>query len=106
VKEVLTFNEDGTMKKREEKARINPPVNDKKEEKGEGVKVAGNENMGGSTIVDGYHKTYNDDKDILMDGDFKDGKLIDGKYYIYDEYGLLERIEVYKNGKYVGNGVL
>lgn len=106
VKEVLTFDESGEMLTREEKLRVNPAVNDKKEEKGEGVKADGNENMGGTKIVDGYHKTYNDDKDILMDGDFKGGKLIDGKHYIYDDYGLLERIEVYKKGKYVGNGVL
>lgn len=106
VKEILTFGADGVMQKREEKARVNPAVNQKKEDKGDGVKVAGSQNMGGGNIVDGYHKTYNDDKDILMDGDFKAGKLIDGKHYIYDEYGLLERIEVYKNGKYIGNGVL
>ncbi len=106
VKEVLTFGEDGSMLKREEKSRVNPAINVKKEDKGDGVKVAGAENMGGTNIVDGYHKTYNDDKDILMDGEFKDGKLIEGKHYIYDDYGLLERIEVYKNGKYVGNGAL
>jgi len=106
VKEILIFDENGEMVKREEKARVNPPVQKKKEEKGEGVVAKGAENMGGTKIVDGYHKTYNDNKDILMDGEFKDGKLIDGKHYIYDEYGLLERIEVYKNGKYVGNGVL
>ena len=41
-----------------------------------------------------------------MDGEFKDAKLWTGKHYIYDENGLLERIEVYKDGKYVGNGVL
>lgn len=106
LKEILIFNSNGEMVKREEKARVNPPVNEKKEVKGEGVKAAGIQNIGGAKVVDGYHKTYNDDKDILMDGDFKGGKLIDGKHYIYDSYGLLERIEVYKNGKYVGNGVL
>ena len=57
-------------------------------------------------IEDGYHKTYNENKDIYMDGEFKNGKLWTGKHYIYDENGLLERIEVYKDGKYVGNGVL
>ncbi len=107
VKEIMIFDESGKMLKREEKARVNPPVEVKKEEtKGEGLAVEGVKNMGGTEIVDGYHKTYNDNKDILMDGEFKDGKLIDGKHYIYDEYGLLERIEVYKDGKYVGNGVL
>ncbi len=107
VKEILTFDESGNMLSKVEKERVNPPLKTKKEEiEAEGVKVEGMENLGGKNIVDGYHKTYNDDKDILMDGEFKDGKLINGKHYIYDEYGLLEKIEVYKKGKYVGNGVL
>jgi len=106
VKEILLFNETGDVLKREAKKRINPAVKDNVEHKAEGVKVEGLENINGSKIIDGYHKTYNEDKDILMDGEFLNGKLIDGKYYIYDEYGLLEKIEVYKNGKYVGNGVL
>ena len=41
-----------------------------------------------------------------MDGEFQDGKLWSGKHYIYDENGLLERIDVYKEGKFEGNGVL
>ena len=35
-----------------------------------------------------------------MDGEFKNGKLYNGKLYIYDENGLLEKIEIYKKGKY------
>jgi hypothetical protein len=41
-----------------------------------------------------------------MDGTFKDGRLHDGRHYIYDEFGLLDHIEVYKDGVYVGNGVI
>ena len=41
-----------------------------------------------------------------MDGAFKSGKLWTGKHYIYDENGLLERIDVYKEGAFSGNGVL
>jgi len=106
VKEVLSFDSNGNMQKREVKKRVNPALKEKRDEASSGVIAEGIENIKGSKIIDGYHKTYNDDKDILMDGEFKGGKLIDGKHYIYDEYGLLEKIEVYKKGKYVGNGVL
>lgn len=113
VKETITFDAEGNGTSAGEKAMVNPPVilESEKEEKkaGEGLAAQGSENeaqKSGNGIVDGYHKTYNDNKDILMDGEFKKGKLFNGKHYIYDEYGLLEKIEVYKNGKYIGNGVV
>ncbi|MCB9188712.1 MAG: hypothetical protein H6599_05455 [Flavobacteriales bacterium] len=113
VKEIITFDAEGNGASSGEKPRVNPPVilDSEKEDKkaGDGIAAQGKENeaqKSGNGIVDGYHKTYNDNKDILMDGEFKGGKLFNGKHYIYDEYGLLEKIEVYKNGKYVGNGVV
>lgn len=51
-------------------------------------------------VEDGYHKLYNQNKQVWMDGEFKNGKLYNGKLYIYDENGLLEKIEIYKKGKY------
>lgn len=36
------------------------------------------------------------------DGIYKNG-LFTGKKYVYDKNGLLDRIEIYKNGKYVGD---
>lgn len=51
----------------------------------------------------GYKKLYNENKQISIDGEFKNGKLLNGKYYLYDKNGLLEGIEIYKNGKYVGD---
>ena len=56
----------------------------------------------GSKVKDGYHKTYNDNKDILMDGEFKDGKLYDGRNFVYDDMGLLSYIEIWKDGKNTG----
>ncbi|MCB9195345.1 MAG: hypothetical protein H6598_03890 [Flavobacteriales bacterium] len=113
VKEVITFDAEGNGTSSGEKAMVNPPVvldSEKKDkEKGEGIAAQGVENeaqKSGTGLKDGYHKTYNENKDILMDGEFKGGKLFNGKHYIYDEYGLLEKIEVYKNGKYIGNGVV
>lgn len=113
VKEIITFDAEGNGSSSGEQERVNPPVilDSQKEEneEGEGIAAEGEENeaqQSGNGIVDGYHKTYNENKDILMDGEFKGGKLFNGKHYIYDDYGLLEKIEVYKNGKYVGNGVV
>jgi antitoxin component YwqK of YwqJK toxin-antitoxin module len=39
---------------------------------------------------------------ISEDGIFKNG-LFTGKKYIYDKNGLLDKIEVWKNGKYAGD---
>lgn len=70
-----------------------------------GPKIQGSFN-GNSGLVDCYGKTYDADKNILMDGCFQDGRLYNGRHYIYDEFGLLDHIEVYENGEYVGNGVI
>lgn len=45
-------------------------------------------------------------KRLDEDGEFKNGKLWNGKKYIYDKQGLLLRIEIYKEGKYVADGQL
>ena len=83
----------------------NPPVVEKS------PKAKGDENSAqggktGSQIVDGYHKTYDKAGNILMDGDFSNGRLNDGRHYIYDEFGLLDHIEVFKEGVFAGNGVI
>jgi hypothetical protein len=41
-----------------------------------------------------------------MDGEFSDGRLNDGRHYVYDEFGLLDHIEVFKKGIFAGNGVI
>jgi antitoxin component YwqK of YwqJK toxin-antitoxin module len=57
-------------------------------------------------VPDGYNKLYNKNRAISQDGYFKNGKLLDGKWYRYDDNGILEAIEIYKNGKYIGDGVI
>jgi len=56
--------------------------------------------------VNGYNKVINDDKEIWMEGEFKDGLLWDGKLYLYDEDGLLLKLEIYKEGVYISDGQL
>ena len=56
--------------------------------------------------ADGKNTLYNKNMQISQTGIFKRGKLQDGKWYRYDKDGLLERIEMYKGGKYIGDAVM
>ncbi|MEN9699176.1 MAG: hypothetical protein RLZZ301_374 [Bacteroidota bacterium] len=54
----------------------------------------------------GYNKVYNDNDEIWMDGDFKNGQLWDGKVYDYDTDGILKKVRIFKFGKYHSDGQL
>lgn len=54
----------------------------------------------------GPHTLYNKNRQISQKGIFKNGRLMDGKIYKYSKDGILETIEVYSNGQYVGDGVI
>jgi antitoxin component YwqK of YwqJK toxin-antitoxin module len=49
----------------------------------------------------GHNVTYTKDRKIEREGEWKDGKLMDGKRYYYDETGKLAKTSVYKNGNIV-----
>ena len=51
----------------------------------------------------GYNKLYNLDRLLVKDGIFKNYKLIDGKWYKYDDNNILINIERIQNGRYVGD---
>jgi antitoxin component YwqK of YwqJK toxin-antitoxin module len=57
-------------------------------------------------IPNGYNKVYNDNDEIWMDGEFKNGQLYDGKVYDYDQDGILQKVRIYKLGKYHSDGQL
>ena len=57
----------------------------------------------GPTTLNGPNVLYNRNRQKTKDGIFKDNRLMDGKNYIYDDNGILQRIEVYKNGAYAGD---
>lgn len=50
----------------------------------------------------GYAKLFNMNKQISKEGEFKSYRLMNGKDYIYSKDGILDRIAVYKDGRYVG----
>jgi len=54
----------------------------------------------------GPHTLYNKNRQIHQKGIFKNGRLMDGKIYKYSKDGILETIEIYSNGQYVGEGVI
>lgn len=49
----------------------------------------------------GYYKTYNEFKKLDREGDFINGKLINGKRFFYNDNGDLIRTLIYKEGKAV-----
>lgn len=54
----------------------------------------------------GYNTLYDKQLRISQQGEFRNGKLWDGKYYRYGKTGELSKIEVYLDGRYAGNAVI
>jgi antitoxin component YwqK of YwqJK toxin-antitoxin module len=74
------------------------------------VKVQEDEKLlelsGGNFTGNGQAKLYNKNRQISKEGLFEQFKLISGKEYIYNENGILIRIAIYKNGVYMGDGII
>ncbi|MGQ0828214.1 MAG: hypothetical protein ACT4ON_07455 [Bacteroidota bacterium] len=64
------------------------------------------DNLGKQFNGEGYWKLFNSNKQVSKDGVFRKNKLVDGKVYTYDSNGMLIRIAVYKDGKYVGDSII
>ena len=54
----------------------------------------------------GYNVLYNNQKQVTQVGEFKNGRLWNGKWNRYNNDGILIRIEMYTNCRYVGDGVI
>lgn len=64
------------------------------------------DNLGKPFNGEGYWKLFNANKQVSKDGVFSKNRLVDGKVYTYSKDGILTRIAVYKEGKYVGDSVI
>ena len=49
----------------------------------------------------GYHKFYNAHKQVVREGEFRNGRLINGKRYYYTSEGKLIKTVIYENGRIV-----
>ncbi len=54
----------------------------------------------------GFNTLYNKNGDVTQSGEFKEGKLHNGKWYRYSNDGILVRIEIYRGGTFIGTGVI
>lgn len=109
VKELITFNADGSIASSIPKEPIHPY--ESPEIIQQSVEKA--PNVGSKPVVlsgkwqyNGYNKIYNSENEIWQDGIFKDGRLWEGKVYVYDKDGILLKVKVFKNGVYHSDGQL
>lgn len=107
VKEELVYDEDGSIEETSGIVeRVNPPVK-VESPTSETTKTAPKPDaLEEDFEPNGYNKIRNDDLELWQEGDFKNGQLWDGRLYVYDEDGLLLKVEVYKEGKYHSDGQL
>jgi antitoxin component YwqK of YwqJK toxin-antitoxin module len=98
VASIKTFEPKKPLVKTAPDAKVEAPpiIADKKEK----------DNMGKVFNGEGYWKLYNTNKQVSKDGTFTKNRLIDGKVYTYSPDGILNRIAIYKGGKYVGDAVI
>jgi antitoxin component YwqK of YwqJK toxin-antitoxin module len=52
----------------------------------------------------GYNTLYDVNGNITQSGEFKNGKLYNGKWYRYNSSGVLVKIDLFRKGKYIGTG--
>lgn len=108
VKEIIDYNEDGSVASSQMKEMVNPAT--KVKDPGQSSETAPKINNPivkvGKFQPNGYNKVYNNKDEIWQDGDFKDGKLFNGKVYVYDADGILLKVKVFKNGVYHSDGQL
>lgn len=52
----------------------------------------------------GYNTLYDVNGNITQCGEFKNGKLYNGKCYRYNSSGILVKIDLYRKGKFIGTG--
>jgi antitoxin component YwqK of YwqJK toxin-antitoxin module len=109
MKEKIDFDANGKPSKAQKFAPSNnaittPVVVDKKDNLP--PYVANPKTKGVRFSPNGYNKIYNDNEEIWMDGEFKNGRLWDGKVFDYDNDGILLKVRIFKNGKYHSDGQL
>lgn len=108
VKRKVTYGPDGKATSTEDFERVDEevtledPNKDNKEAVGP---PTGAEPANGKFKPNDYNKLLKNGE-VWQDGMFKNGKLWDGKIYIYDADGLIQKVEIYKNGRYHSDGQL
>lgn len=108
IKEVINYSNDGKVLNSEVHEMVNPEVKtvNPSASKEKAPSIGTPNTKGVKFLKNGYNKIYNDNQEIWQDGEFKDGRLWDGKVYIYDQDGILLKVKVFKEGIYHSDGQL
>jgi antitoxin component YwqK of YwqJK toxin-antitoxin module len=108
IKEILFYDSQGSIEKSEQREMINPPVKPviPGASKEPAPVVSQPRTKGARFQPNGYNKVYNTDDEIWQDGEFRSGRLWDGKVYEYDSDGILLKVKVFKKGVYHSDGQL
>lgn len=108
VKEKIVYGEDGTVKQSETKEMVNASVKvvDPGASSEKAPAVSQPRTKGAPFKPNAYNKVFNENDEIWQDGQFRSGRLWDGKVYVYDADGILLKVKVFKNGVYHSDGQL
>lgn len=83
---------------------VNPVITNAPKQSVAVIKPDETPNIGQKAVNgNGSMTLYNKNKQIVKEGMFRSYQLMDGKEYIYNQNGILQRIAVYKDGQYVGD---
>lgn len=103
LKEIILYSDNGELLSSEKKEMVSP---EKETPLKQSTKNAPEVQDKSKLQLNGYNKVYNDNHELWQDGVFKDGLLWNGRVYVYDQDGLLLKVEVYKEGRYHSDGQL
>lgn len=71
----------------------------------ESVPIKDKPNAASAFQPNGYNILYDGNGNITQSGEFKEGKLYNGKWYRYNSSGILLKVDLYRKGRYIGEGV-
>ena len=108
IKEKIVYAADGSVENSEPIEMVNPSieVEDPGASREQAPKIISPKTKGAPFKPNAYNKVYNDNDDLWQDGDFRNGRLWNGKVYEYDSDGILLKVKVFKNGVYHSDGQL
>lgn len=108
VKEKITYSAEGSVVSSDTYEPVNPnvEVKDPGASSEQAPVTTSPRTKGAAFKPNGYNKIYNDNDEIWQDGEFRNGRLWEGKVYEYDQDGILLKVKVFRNGVYHSDGQL
>lgn len=101
LKELIVYDLDGSITKTIPHDAVNPLLKETPKQQILPPKIPNNPGfMDENNKPNGYHKIYNENGEIWLDGLFSEGVLQSGKVYEYDNDGVLLKVSFFVSGKH------